>query len=159
VKNSSAAGRGSTPAEEALMPQPLPVEKREEQAAAAEAAAGDGSEEEELVEMPEDYLRWLLAQTRETDPVPTLADYRTRDPKVLERLQEEIEWLQASQDEFFEFQASVREKLEKNELVIVPAVAAGPTDQFQQAIEEYWYGLLKEYDYAGCKTEVAQPLN
>ena len=86
--------------------------------------------------MPEDYLRWLLAQTREADPVPTLADYRTRDPKLLERLQEEIEWLQASQDEFFEFQASVREKLEKNELVIVPAVAAGPTDQFQQAIDE-----------------------
>jgi hypothetical protein len=34
------------------------------------AAAGNVGE---LVEMPEDYLRWLLAQTRETDPVSSLA--------------------------------------------------------------------------------------
>jgi hypothetical protein len=32
---------------------------------------------------------------------------------------------------------------------MIPAAAVGPTDQFQEAINEYWYGLLKEYANAG----------
>ncbi|CAD6209427.1 unnamed protein product [Miscanthus lutarioriparius] len=113
-------------------------------AADAVAAASNVGEaeppEEELVAMPEDYLRWLLAQTRETDP--------------LKRLQEEIEWLQAEQDEFFQFQAWARDELDKHGRVMVPADEVSP-GQFQEAINEYWYGLLEEYDNGGhSKTEV-----
>ncbi|KXG40250.1 hypothetical protein SORBI_3001G516400 [Sorghum bicolor] len=125
--------------------------------AAVESATANVSEElsEEFVEMPEDYLNWLLAQTRETDPVPTLDDYSTRDPVKLKRLQEEIEWLQAVEDEFFQYQEWARNILEKNGRVMVPKDEVSP-EQFQESINEYWYGLLKEYDNnAGdSKTEV-----
>ncbi|CAO2149510.1 unnamed protein product [Urochloa humidicola] len=116
------------------------------------AAAVDGCvnepSSEEMVEMPEDYLGWLLAQTKETDPVPALSDYNTQDPVELKCLQEDVVWLQALQDEFFAYQATVREQLEKHGWVMVPAAAVGPTDQFQEAIDEFWYGLLEEYDNA-----------
>ncbi|CAO2148935.1 unnamed protein product [Urochloa humidicola] len=124
----------------------------------AGAAAGDGSveEEEELVEMPEDYLRWLLAQTRETDPVPALSDYSSQDPLELKSLQKDIEWLQALQDDFFRYQDWARNMLEKDGRVMIPAAAVGPTDKFQEAIDEFWYGLLKEYDDADSKADVTK---
>ncbi|KAJ1276159.1 hypothetical protein BS78_05G192800 [Paspalum vaginatum] len=111
-----------------------------------EASSSSSEEEEELVEMPEDYLRWLLAQTRDTDPVPTLDDYCKieRGPEELKRVQDEIDWLQASQDEFFELQARVRETLHRDGRVMVPAAVVGP--QFQEQIDEFWYGLLREHD-------------
>jgi len=84
-----------------------------------------------------------------TDPVPTLDDYSTRDPVKLKRLQEEIE-----QDEFFQFHAWARDELDKHGRVMVPAGEVSP-GQFQEAINEYWYGLLEEYDNGGhSKTEV-----
>lgn len=44
--------------------------------------------------------------------------------------------------ELFEYQKSVREELDKDGRVMIPATAVGPTDQFQEAINEYWYGLV-----------------
>ncbi|CAO2142234.1 unnamed protein product [Urochloa humidicola] len=119
-------------------------------AAAAVDGCIDEPSSEEMVEMPEDYLGWLLAQTKETDPVPALSDYNTQDdPVELKCLQEDIEFLQAAQDEFFAYQASsAREQLEKHGRVMVPAAAVGPMDQFQEAIDEFWYGRLEEYDNA-----------
>ncbi|KAL6842969.1 hypothetical protein ACP4OV_027282 [Aristida adscensionis] len=116
---------------------------------AAEAAAGDGEiDDEEWMEMTEEYLRWVLAQTRETDPVPTLDDLATRDPAKLAAISVQLGRQQALQDEFFEFLAWVRETFEKNGRVMVPADVAGPKDLLQEAINDCWDELMKEYDNA-----------
>ncbi|TVU51801.1 hypothetical protein EJB05_03245, partial [Eragrostis curvula] len=144
--------------------------RKEEGPERKESASGESSDSNtevvEWVEMPEDYLRWVLAQTRETDPVPTLDDYNvdsTQDPVKLEQILQQIARLQASQDEFFEFQAWVRDTYEKNGRVMVPADVAGPKDLLQEAMNELWDELMKEYDdkekASGAEVVVAMPPN
>jgi uncharacterized protein YkuJ len=105
--------------------------------------------------MPEYYLRWILSQTRETDPVPSLDDYSLRwrsDPEESARLSRFIARLQAMQDEFFEIQGWARETFEKNGCVMVPASFAGTRDQLQEEMKELWDKLM-EYDRRGSRRQ------
>lgn len=124
-------------------------------AAAAEEAAvavavdsdSDSDSDSEIinwVEMPLSTLRWVLARKRESDPVPTLEDHGIYTEEDLERkdadmlIRRTIASLQSAHDEFFEFQAWVREVFLRNGRVMVPEDFVGPKDQLQEALDEDW---------------------
>jgi hypothetical protein len=90
-------------------------------------AEGD-DEEIKLVEMPESYVRWVLAQ--EIRPVFSLDDYYSFTSDVvpqkwhdeqLELLASARESMLAWREEFFKHQAWVREEYEREGRVMVPA--------------------------------------
>uniref|UniRef100_A0A0A9GB06 Uncharacterized protein n=1 Tax=Arundo donax TaxID=35708 RepID=A0A0A9GB06_ARUDO len=120
----------------------------------ADAAAGDGEDEApegEWVEMPEDYLAWLLAQTRETRSVPLLevpVKSTLLSQEDVHRQRELIckmnTRLQASHDQFFRFQAWVRNKLEMNGRVMVPADLFCSMPKVQQEVSEIWKDEMKK---------------
>uniref|UniRef100_A0A0A9FZV3 Uncharacterized protein n=1 Tax=Arundo donax TaxID=35708 RepID=A0A0A9FZV3_ARUDO len=120
----------------------------------ADAAAFDGEDEApegEWVEMPEDCLAWLLAQTRETRSVPLLevpVKSTLLSQEDVDRQRELISKmntrLQASHDQFFRFQVWVRNKLQMNGRVMVPADLFGPMPKVQQEVSEIWKDEMKK---------------
>jgi hypothetical protein len=85
--------------------------------------------------MPLSNLRWVLAKTRESDPIPTLEDYGIYTEEDLERkdadklIRRRIATLQSEQDDFFEYQAWVHEVFLRNGRVMVPEDFVGPKDE------------------------------
>lgn len=110
---------------------------------------GDDSDSEiNWVEMPEEHLHWILAKKRETDPVPTLEEFGIYTEEDLEKkdadklIRRTIASLQASQDDWFEYQAWVRDVFERNGCVMVPEGVFGPKDELQKAIDSAWFDAV-----------------
>lgn len=107
--------------------------------AAAVDGEEDDSEEINWVEMPQEHVLWILAKKRESDPVPTLEDFGLYTQEDIDRedadglIRKSIASLQAAQDDFFEYQAWVREIFTNNGRVMVPESVLGPKDQLQKA--------------------------
>ncbi|KAL6654166.1 hypothetical protein ACP70R_007631 [Stipagrostis hirtigluma subsp. patula] len=125
--------------------------------AAADAVAGSSDGEApapatmvKMVELPVEYLKWVLAQRKEHYRVPTLADY---SPEQVEEEEEAIckviASLQAVHDEFFEFKAFVRDALEMDGCVMVPEDKLIPDfRQLQGRIDREWAEAKQELDVA-----------
>jgi hypothetical protein len=105
------------------------------------------------LEMPVEHVRWILAQKPEMHPTPSIEDYElysTRDPvkstvfsqasidTKRELFTELFVSLRESHDDFFEYQAWVREVFERNGRVMVPDEVLGPRDDLQAEIDEIW---------------------
>nr|CAB3491938.1 unnamed protein product [Digitaria exilis] len=131
-------------------------------AAAAEdaRAVDDGEEDSEVkwVEMPLDHIHWILAQKRENNTVPPIEDYdlyrSEEDAKSTVFSQKSIDEtrelftrlhasLQASHDDFFEYQAWVREVYESNGRVLIPEACS--KDELQKEINDAWAQFKEEY--------------
>jgi len=130
--------------------------------ATAGAGAGDASDSSETnwVEMPLHHVRWILAQKPEMHPTPSIEDYelyRTHDPvqstvfsqasidAKRELFTELFVSLRESHDDFFEYQAWVREVFERNGRVMVPEEVLGPRDDLQEEIDAIWARSREEY--------------
>ncbi|TVU31437.1 hypothetical protein EJB05_23126, partial [Eragrostis curvula] len=103
-----------------------------------------------MVQMPVEYLEWVLVQKKEHYRVPTLADYEPEDvAKNKETICRVNASLQVAFDEFAEFQAWVAGVVEKNGCISVPSdEVLGETcfqglvqdkidDEWEQAREEF----------------------
>ncbi|KAL6653968.1 hypothetical protein ACP70R_007433 [Stipagrostis hirtigluma subsp. patula] len=133
----------------------------------AEEPPATGEEEDSEVkwaEMPVEHVMWILGQRRENHPTRCIEDfeqYRTKDDdpaegtifsrrdidasrEIFSRL---FASLKESHDDFFEYQAWVRDVFERNGRVMVPEDVVGPRDEMQKEINEFW---------AQCKEEFAQ---
>jgi len=92
---------------------------------AAVAADWDSETEINWVEMPVSNVRWVLGRKRERDPVPKLKDYGIYTQEDLDKkdadmlIRRAIASLQVDQDDFFEYQAWVREVFLRNRRVMV----------------------------------------
>ncbi|KAL6654725.1 hypothetical protein ACP70R_008190 [Stipagrostis hirtigluma subsp. patula] len=126
----------------------------EEAVCAADAAAvvGTGGEATattttvKLVELPVEYLKWVLAQRKEDYRVPTLDDY---SPEKVGEEEEAIcrfiTSLQAAYDEFPELMAFVGDALEMNGCVMVPEGKLIPNfRRLQGRVDEEWAGAKQE---------------
>ncbi|KAL6599580.1 hypothetical protein ACP70R_024947 [Stipagrostis hirtigluma subsp. patula] len=138
----------------------------EEAACAADAtvvvaAAGNGNGNDEvpttvvkLVELPVEYLKWVLAQSKEHYRVPTLDDYSSelQVEEEEEAICRVIASLQAAYDEFPELMAFVRDTLEMNGHVMVPEGRLIPNfRQLQGRINQEWAGAKQELaNVASC---------
>ena len=130
-------------------------------ASAADATASRAAETR-WVEMPAEHVRWILAQRRENHPTPSIEDYelyRTNDPvkstvfsqRNIDAKRElfggMLDSLRASHDEFFEYQARVRDEFDRDGRVLVPEEALGPRHGWQEDIDAIW---------AKCREECAR---
>ncbi|KAL6653970.1 hypothetical protein ACP70R_007435 [Stipagrostis hirtigluma subsp. patula] len=126
---------------------------------AAEAPAA--SSEIKWVEMPRDRVLWILAQKEENHPVPSIDDYDlygtegNAGPTVFSQkhVDEKRELfsalhasLQPSHDDFFEFQAWVRDVFQRNGCVMVPdGDGVGSEHDLQEEINDAWARFKEEY--------------
>ncbi|KAL6622466.1 hypothetical protein ACP70R_032345 [Stipagrostis hirtigluma subsp. patula] len=129
---------------------------------AAAAAVGTGGEATtttavKLVELPVEYLKWVLAQRKEHYRVPTLDDYSPeRVDEEAEAIRRIIASLQAAYDEFPELMAFVRGALEMNGRVMVPEDKLIPNSRrLQGRIDQEWAEAKQELADAG--EEVVMP--
>ena len=105
------------------------------------------------MEMPVDHVSWILVQRPEMHPTPSIEDYelyRTHNPlkstvfsqanvdAKRELFAELLVSLRESQDDFFEYQAWVRDVFERNGRVMVPEEVLGPRDDLQAEIDAIW---------------------
>ncbi|KAL6653969.1 hypothetical protein ACP70R_007434 [Stipagrostis hirtigluma subsp. patula] len=126
---------------------------------AAAGASNDGDEdgeatEEEWVELPDDYLVWILSQRPECRSFRSLEDGDIPETssvipqEAVDRQRELIRKMSASlqaSDEFFaEFQEWFRDTLKRNGRVMVPANFFDPAPEIQQQIDEIWADEMKK---------------
>lgn len=153
MRNFGAVGGGSAP-EDSEIGKPAAAED-------ASAADGGGEEDSEIkwVEMATEDIQWILSQKRENHAVPPIEDYdlygRTEeDAKSTVFSQKSINEkrelftklhasLRASHDDFFEYQAWVREVYEKNGRVLIPEACS--RDELQKQINEAWAQFEEKY--------------
>lgn len=128
-------------------------------AAAVEAALsrhpignGDSTDSEApMVQLPVEFLEWVLAQKKENYCVPTLEDYSPEDVgEEMETICRVNAALQIAYDEFAEFTAWVRDVVQKDGRVVVPGndVLGGASSQaglFQDKIDCAWEKARQEF--------------
>ncbi|KAL6620012.1 hypothetical protein ACP70R_035151 [Stipagrostis hirtigluma subsp. patula] len=100
-----------------------------------------------LVELPVEYLKWVLAQRKEHYRVPTLDDYPPErvGEEEEEAIRRVLASLQVAYDEFHELMAFVRDALERNGRVMVPEDRLIPNfRRLQVRVDQEWAGAKQE---------------
>ncbi|CAL4979837.1 unnamed protein product [Urochloa decumbens] len=119
-----------------------------------EAASGSGKRPRpamvKMVDLPEEYLYWVLAQDKDDYRVPTLDDYTAAEIAEsggIETILATIGALQAAYDEFAEFRAWVRGALYDGGRVMVREdMLVSDPDEWQEMVDAQWAGARWELE-------------
>ncbi|CAN6381769.1 unnamed protein product [Urochloa humidicola] len=95
-----------------------------------------------MVDLPEEYLHWVLAQDKDDYRVPTLDDYTPAEiveSGGTETILATIGALQAAYDEFAEFRAWVRGALDNGGRVMIREdMLFSDPDEWQEMVDTEW---------------------
>ncbi|CAO2146633.1 unnamed protein product [Urochloa humidicola] len=104
-----------------------------------------------MVDLPEEYLHWVLEQDKGDYRVPTLDDYTAAEIAEYgggsETLLVTISTLQTAYDEFAEFRARVRGVLDDGCCVMIRKdMLVSDPDEWQEMVDSQWAGAQRELE-------------
>ncbi|CAO2149700.1 unnamed protein product [Urochloa humidicola] len=103
-----------------------------------------------MVDLPEEYLHWVLEQDRDDYRVPTLDDYTPAEIDEYggsETLLVTIGTLQTAYDEFAEFRAWVRGALDHGGRVMIREdMLVSDPDEWQEMVDSQWAVAQRELE-------------
>ncbi|CAN6372973.1 unnamed protein product [Urochloa humidicola] len=103
-----------------------------------------------MVDLPEEYLHWVLEQDKDDYRVPTLDDYTPAEIAEYggcETLLVTISTLQTAYDEFAEFRAWVRGTLDHGGRVMIREdMLVSDPDEWQEMVDSQWAVAQRELE-------------